>query len=222
MIIDQQVPMMLWYTRSCTYNEGTWISAPFIHLCTPSFLSFSTCTLTHTHIFLPIVFNSCVLHSYLTPMLMSFQLQPDCDHLPRSYHRWWLSQRRAFQFMFGGGGLRVYYRWPYMNANAFYLLEDCEWYVCFLYAFGRVDWGCVCVGGGGGGVYNIWCKSSPNCYVYVNASGFYLVLALVARVCYCFFLFFVCLEFQVIRFVISTFTPIFFIEISFVLSPPPP
>ena len=36
----------------------------------------------------------------------------------------------------------------------------------------------------------------------------------------CFF--FVCLEFQIIRFVISTFTPILFIEISFVLHPPPP
>ena len=36
------------------------------------------------------------------------------------------------------------------------------------------------------------------------------------------FLFFVCLEFQIIWFVISTFTPIFFIEISFVLPPPPP
>ena len=36
------------------------------------------------------------------------------------------------------------------------------------------------------------------------------------------FLFFVCLEFQIIGFVISTFTPIFFIEISFVLLPPPP
>ena len=45
--------------------------------------------------------------------------------------------------------------------------------------------------------------------------------ALVARVCYCFFLF-VCLEFLIIWFVISTFTPIFFIEISFVLLPPPP
>ena len=33
-----------------------------------------------------------------------------------------------------------------------------------------------------------------------------------------FFFFFVCLEFQIIRFVI---TPIFFIEISFVLLPPP-
>ena len=32
--------------------------------------------------------------------------------------------------------------------------------------------------------------------------------------------FFVCLEFQIIRFGISTFTPIFFIEISFVLRPP--
>ena len=36
----------------------------------------------------------------------------------------------------------------------------------------------------------------------------------------CFFVF-VCLEFQIIRFVISTFTAIFFIEISFVYSPPP-
>ena len=36
----------------------------------------------------------------------------------------------------------------------------------------------------------------------------------------CFF--FVCLEFQIIRFVFSSFTPIFFIEISFVLLPPPP
>ena len=35
------------------------------------------------------------------------------------------------------------------------------------------------------------------------------------------FLFFVCLEFQIIWFVINTFTPIFFIEISFVLLPPP-
>ena len=33
--------------------------------------------------------------------------------------------------------------------------------------------------------------------------------------------FFVCLEFQIIRFVISTFTPIFLIDISFVLPPPP-
>ena len=33
------------------------------------------------------------------------------------------------------------------------------------------------------------------------------------------FLFFVCLEFQIIPFVISTFTPRFFIEISFVLLP---
>ena len=32
-------------------------------------------------------------------------------------------------------------------------------------------------------------------------------------------MFFVCLEFQIIRFVISTFTPRFFIEISFVLLP---
>ena len=30
------------------------------------------------------------------------------------------------------------------------------------------------------------------------------------------------MEFQIIRFVISTFTPIFYIEISFVLLPPPP
>ena len=37
-----------------------------------------------------------------------------------------------------------------------------------------------------------------------------------------FFLFFVYLEFQIIRFVISTFTSIFFIEIFFVLPPPPP
>ena len=35
------------------------------------------------------------------------------------------------------------------------------------------------------------------------------------------FLFFVCLEFQINRFVFSTFTPVFFIEISFVLPPPP-
>ena len=33
----------------------------------------------------------------------------------------------------------------------------------------------------------------------------------------CFFILFVCFEFQIIRFVISTFTPIFFIDISFVL-----
>ena len=44
---------------------------------------------------------------------------------------------------------------------------------------------------------------------FVLSSGFCLVLALVARVCYCLF-------FCIIRFVISTFTPIFFIEISFV------
>ena len=37
-----------------------------------------------------------------------------------------------------------------------------------------------------------------------------------------FFCFCVCLEFQIIRFVINTFTPIFFIKISFVLPPPPP
>ena len=36
------------------------------------------------------------------------------------------------------------------------------------------------------------------------------------------FLFFICLEFLIIRFVISTFTQIFFIEMSFVLLPPPP
>ena len=48
---------------------------------------------------------------------------------------------------------------------------------------------------------------------------FFIPRVLVARVCYC--LFFVCLEFQIIRFVISTFTPIFFIEISFVYPPPP-
>ena len=36
------------------------------------------------------------------------------------------------------------------------------------------------------------------------------------------FLVFVCLEFQIIRLVIITFTPIVFIEISFVLLPPPP
>ena len=35
------------------------------------------------------------------------------------------------------------------------------------------------------------------------------------------FLFFVCLEFQIIRFVTSTFTPIFFIEISSFYPPPP-
>ena len=35
------------------------------------------------------------------------------------------------------------------------------------------------------------------------------------------FVFLFCLEFQIIRFVISTFTLIFFIEISFVLPPPP-
>ena len=34
-------------------------------------------------------------------------------------------------------------------------------------------------------------------------------------------LFFVCLEFLIIRFVISTSMPIFFIKISFVLPPPP-
>ena len=37
----------------------------------------------------------------------------------------------------------------------------------------------------------------------------------------CFFLF-VCLKFQIIRFVISALTPIFFIEISFIFTPPPP
>ena len=59
-------------------------------------------------------------------------------------------------------------------------------------------------------------------FVFVFLSfGFCLVLALVAHVCYCLFFVF-CLEFQMIRFVISTFSPIFFIEISFVLLPPPP
>ena len=59
------------------------------------------------------------------------------------------------------------------------------------------------------------------CFVFLSP-GFCLVLALVARVCYCLFFVFVCLEFQIIRLVISPFTPIFFIEISFVLLPPPP
>ena len=60
------------------------------------------------------------------------------------------------------------------------------------------------------------------CVFLFLSSGFCLVLALVACVCYCLFffvffcclffvLFFVCLEFQIIRFVISTFTQIFFI-----------
>ena len=52
-------------------------------------------------------------------------------------------------------------------------------------------------------------------FVFVFVIWFFLVFALVARVWYC--LIFVCLEFQIIRFVISTFTPIFFIEISFIL-----
>ena len=53
----------------------------------------------------------------------------------------------------------------------------------------------------------------PSPFVFFLSSGFCLVLALVARVCYClvFFLF-------IIRFVIFTFTPIFFIKISFVFS----
>ena len=48
-----------------------------------------------------------------------------------------------------------------------------------------------------------------------------LVLALVLIFVIGCFSFFVCLEFHIIRFVISTFTPIFFIEISFVLLLPP-
>ena len=57
------------------------------------------------------------------------------------------------------------------------------------------------------------------CFVIWRLSSF---LALVARVCYSLFFVF-CLEFQIIRFVISTFTAIlFFIEISFVFLPPPP
>ena len=67
--------------------------------------------------------------------------------------------------------------------------------------------------------------SPPLVFVVFLSSGFCLALALVARVCYilffvCFFFVF-CLGFQIIRFVISTFTPIFFIEISFVSLPPP-
>ena len=57
-------------------------------------------------------------------------------------------------------------------------------------------------------------------FVFLS-SGFCLVLALAARVCYCLCFVLVCLEFQIIRFVISNFTPTFFIEISFVLPPPP-
>ena len=56
-------------------------------------------------------------------------------------------------------------------------------------------------------------------FVFVNFqfySGFCLVLALVARICYC--LFIVSLEFQIIRFGIA----LFLIEISFLLPPPPP
>ena len=41
------------------------------------------------------------------------------------------------------------------------------------------------------------------------------------NVCHCLFFFVSCLEFQIIRLVNSTFTPIFFIEISFVTPPPP-
>ena len=51
-----------------------------------------------------------------------------------------------------------------------------------------------------------------------GGGGGFQVLALVARVCYC-LLFFVCLEFQIIRLVIK---PIFFIKISFISPPPPP
>ena len=62
----------------------------------------------------------------------------------------------------------------------------------------------------------------PRVFVFVFlSSGFCLVLAFVAHVCYCLFFVICLLEFQIIRFVISTFTPIFFIEISFVLPPPP-
>ena len=65
-------------------------------------------------------------------------------------------------------------------------------------------------------------KLSNFTFVFVFlSSGFCLVLALVARVCYC--LFFVCLEFQIIRFVISTLTPIFLIFRNFLrFTPPPP
>ena len=57
--------------------------------------------------------------------------------------------------------------------------------------------------------------------VFFFFPGFCPVVALVARVIACFF-FFVCLKFQIFRFVISTFTPLFFFGISFVFPPPPP
>ena len=56
---------------------------------------------------------------------------------------------------------------------------------------------------------------SPSYTLFVFlSSGFCLVFAFVFGVC------FVCLEFQIIRFVISSFTPLVFIEISFVHPPP--
>ena len=69
------------------------------------------------------------------------------------------------------------------------------------------------------GFWDLFCHKFSNFTFVFLSSVFCQVLALVAHVCCC--LFFVCLEFQIIRFVISTFTPIFFIEISFVLLPPP-
>ena len=67
-------------------------------------------------------------------------------------------------------------------------------------------------------------RASKECWSDVPSQGTLQVHPLPPRVypssCIRYCLFFVCLECQIIRFVISTFTPIFFIEISFVLPPP--
>ena len=54
---------------------------------------------------------------------------------------------------------------------------------------------------------------------FSQQSWFGLFFCLILSFCY--FIIFPILEFQIIPFMISTFTPIFFIEISFVLPPPP-
>ena len=64
------------------------------------------------------------------------------------------------------------------------------------------------------------CKKPPMSWLHQNFLLFFVLSLLVFVIACVFFSFW--LEFQIIRFVMSTFTQIFFIEISFVIPPPPP